>query len=353
MSVSITHDTTPSKSRRNRITHQNEQCLFVRFWDKRRLQLEKRLLDKFVKEYANQVKKIIVFQEKDRCYGKIVFETISDAKMAVQQLQGHEVFHVSEWKTSDKTNGEPFPACSNQSSPKAETVSRKCRSQLPQSGGVKCLQPKTKTKCEPLHSEDLEDTMESFQGMSMPSSSKLVKVEIIKEPLPCSTELMVYCNHKFNHFTTLWESIGPVEVTQRGGVVYLKGSLVDVNTATNKVLGHPLLKKLSMEFINTNGDPRKIQKKVSRHFFQVDVIYASSNNRKALLCSKNISEFRAAKKLLEMSCNMALLIPFCPTFFQLVNYEWIDTICRMKIPPPQQYSFLYHRTNITLIRQPK
>ena len=282
MSASSTHNYHPCKKR-------HKQCLFVE--ERQHAMLDKYQLEALVDDYATQVKEFILFE--NPCYGKIVFTTISAAKIAVQKLQGHKKFAVRYWRESDALENE-IQATSNPS--ESELIGIKCESTSSEAIEEKCIPSEPTTT--------LVEPKVSFSSRQVEApASKLVEVNIVEEPLPCSKELMVYILNDFmkNRSTGLWRKILPVKVNHRNGVLYVTGVAEDVKTAIGVILGHPLLVGLNLELVYTKVDPRRIQKKVSTPFPQTDVIYDASNRGAVLLCSKDLSKLTKMKKLIEVS----------------------------------------------------
>ena len=139
------------------------------------------------------MKEFILFE--NACYGKIVLKTISAAKIAVQKLQGHKKFAVRYWRESDALESE-IQATSNPS--KSELIGIKCKSTSFEAIGGKCIPSEPTTT--------LVEPKVSFSSRQVEApASKLVEVNIVEEPLPCSKELMMYILNDFkkNRFTGL------------------------------------------------------------------------------------------------------------------------------------------------------
>ena len=193
MSASSTAHSNPPRRKRNRRSGcPNQQSLYVRVWNTKRDILDEPVLKKLLYQCDTDIKEkeIVVYKEKNTHYGKITFCTHSEAKIVVQKLQGHKMFQVRYWRTSDAPSSEIYPVVSNTSSSKVEHISGKCKSPSSELGQVECVGPKRKTKCAPLHSEAAaivnvqlprERLMEGFTPSAKQADAKCIpqKAELV------------------------------------------------------------------------------------------------------------------------------------------------------------------------------
>ena len=160
----------------------------------------------------------------------------------------------------------------------------------------------TKTPSQDSFSD--QSTAEQSGKEKLSSYCKLVEVTTIEELFPCSKELMAYLVHRFyeKDFKKMWKSIEPVEVYPEGRELFVKGTSRDIQMAKTKVLEHPSVRGLHLEFIPNlrKGNPQKVCKKISAKFSKT-VLFYIDDSCEPLLYSKSLSELQEAKKFLEVS----------------------------------------------------